>query len=200
MLHPTRDLRLLALVLKGIYITVWRFTHQGPGASAKWLLTQVAQRGFGTPVMRHSRATPHLYVGGGINARGWQRLQAVGVDAIVNLRQEKPVESRGVTPAAYLCLPTPDDHAPTLEQLEQGSTFMAGAIDQKRGVYVHCASGVGRAPTMAAAYLVTTGLSLDDALTNIRRVRPFIRPTPVQMERLVSFVARHNGRSATNNL
>jgi len=183
----------IRLILKGMYITVWRFTHQGLDASAKWLLTQVAQRGFGTPVLRHSRVTPHLYVGGRINARGWQRLRAEGVDAIVNLREEKPKEGTGVTPSAYLCLPTPDDHAPTLEHLEQGCQFMADAIARGRGVYVHCASGVGRAPTMAAAYLVSTGMQLDESLAAIRQARPFINPTRAQLEQLERFAELYNG-------
>jgi hypothetical protein len=187
-------MNILRLLRKGFSITTWRFIYQGPGPFAKWLLTQFAQRIWGTPVLRHSRVTPYLYVGGRITGYGWQRLQALGVDAIVNLRQEKPVESRGVTPTAYLCLPTPDDHAPTLEQLEQGSAFMANAIDQQHGVYVHCASGVGRAPTMAAAYLLTTGLSLDEALAAIRRARPFIMLTSAQSEQLARFAERRNGQ------
>ncbi len=186
-------MKLVRFFFKGIYITLWRFTHQGPSAFAKWLLTQVAQRGLGTPVLRHSRVTPHLYVGGCIKARGWQRLHEGGVDAIVNLRQERPVEKPGVAPAAYLCLPTQDDESPTLEQLEQGCAFIAQAIEQGRGVYVHCAGGVGRAPTMAAAFLVTTGVAPLDALATIRQVRPFINPTRAQLEQLERFAAQQNG-------
>jgi dual specificity MAP kinase phosphatase len=175
------------LIFRGIYILFWRVVYQGVPTSAKWLVTQIAQRGFGVPVMRYSRVTPHLYVGGMVNARGWERLRASGVDAIVNLRQERPAEKPGVTPEAYLCLPTPDDYAPTLEQLEQGCAFMAEAIQRGQGVYVHCASGVGRAPTLAAAYLITTGLAPDQAMATIRQVRPFINPTPPQIEQLKRF-------------
>jgi protein-tyrosine phosphatase len=138
-------------------------------------------------------------VGGGINARGWQRLRENGVDAIINLRQERPMEKPGVAPAAYLCLPTPDDDAPTLEQLEQGCAFMAQAIEQGRGVYVHCASGVGRAPTMAAAYLVSTGVAPLDALATIRQARPFINPTRVQLEQLTRFAERLDGHTRAKN-
>lgn len=181
-------------LFEGISITAWRLAHQGVGVVAKWLLSQITHRVWGTPVLRHSRVTPYLYVGGRVSGLGWRRLHAAGVDAIVNMRQEQPLEKRDVTPAAYLCLPTPDNHAPTLEQLEQGSAFMADAIGQKRGVYVHCASGVGRAPTMAAAYLLTTGLSLDEALAAIRRTRPFIRLNRLQIEQLARFAARQNSQ------
>lgn len=187
-------MKILRLISQAIYITLWRFTHQGLGASAKWLLTQVTQRIFGVPVLRHCRVTPQLYVGGRIGARGWQRLHDAGVDAILNLRAERPVESRGVTPSAYLSLPTPDDYAPTLEQLEQGCAFIADAIRQGRGVYVHCTSGVGRAATMAAAYLVTTGVKPAEALAAIRRARPFINPTRAQLEQLKRFAENRDGQ------
>jgi protein-tyrosine phosphatase len=89
----------------------------------------------------------------------------------------------------YLWLPTTDDHPPGLEDLERGATFIAGQIEAGRGVYVHCASGVGRAPTMAAAYLVSAGMSVDAAWETIRRGRPFIRPTPPQIEVIRQFEA-----------
>ena len=54
--------------------------------------------------------------------------------------------------------------------------------------YIHCAAGIGRAPTMAAAYLVTTGLTPTEAWAKIKQVRPFIRPTPGQEEQIVALV------------
>ncbi|HDD23994.1 MAG TPA: hypothetical protein ENF52_00965, partial [Chloroflexi bacterium] len=55
------------------------------------------------------------------------------------------------------------------------------------GVYVHCGAGVGRAATMAAAYLVSTGLTPDQAWARLRAVRPFIRPQPVQSAQIQRF-------------
>jgi hypothetical protein len=46
---------------------------------------------------------------------------------------------------------------------------------------------VGRAPTTAAAYLVSTGLAPQQAWDSIRAVRPFIRPTKVQRAALERF-------------
>jgi protein-tyrosine phosphatase len=60
-------------------------------------------------------------------------------------------------------------------------------------VYIHCAGGVGRAPTLAAAYLITQGMPLDEALAQIRKVRPFINIVPQQMAGLKEFEARHRG-------
>jgi protein-tyrosine phosphatase len=54
-------------------------------------------------------------------------------------------------------------------------------------VYIHCAGGVGRAPTLAAAYFITQGMTLDEALALIRRTRPFIHIMPAQMDQLRQF-------------
>jgi protein-tyrosine phosphatase len=64
---------------------------------------------------------------------------------------------------------------------------MAEQVANGGSVYVHCGSGIGRAPTMAAAYLISTGLTRDEAWETIRTVRPFIRPTAVQVERIEQF-------------
>ena len=42
---------------------------------------------------------------------------------------------------------------------------------------------------MAAAYLMSTGMSVNEAWTFIRAVRPFIRPMTPQVEQLERFAA-----------
>ena|ERR1035441_2106271 len=52
-------------------------------------------------------------------------------------------------------------------------------------VLLHCGVGVSRAPSLAAAYMVTVGYKgIDAALDEIRRVRPFIHPSTVLVESL----------------
>jgi dual specificity MAP kinase phosphatase len=69
--------------------------------------------------------------------------------------------------------------------------FIMEEITRGGGIYVHCKSGVGRAATMAAAYLISTGLTPDRAWARIRKARPFIRPTAIQMEQIERFAARN---------
>jgi protein-tyrosine phosphatase len=106
------------------------------------------------------------------------------------MRIEFDDQEAGVAPPRYLYLPTVDDTAPSLEHLQQGVAFIEQEIAQGGGVYVHCGSGVGRAPTMAAAYLVRTGLTPEQAWARIRKVRPFIRPTAVQVAQLERFAVQ----------
>ncbi|MBA3874411.1 MAG: dual specificity protein phosphatase family protein, partial [Anaerolineae bacterium] len=63
--------------------------------------------------------------------------------------------------------------------------FIKEEVERGGNVYIHCAAGIGRAPTMAAAYLVSTGLTPAQSWAMIKRVRPFVRPTPGQEEQIM---------------
>jgi protein-tyrosine phosphatase len=54
-------------------------------------------------------------------------------------------------------------------------------------IYIHCAEGVSRAPSFAAAYLVAHGHQLDNAVDLIKRVRPFINILDNQVHSLELF-------------
>jgi protein phosphatase len=103
------------------------------------------------------------------------------------MRIELDDEAVGIAPRRYLYLPTIDTRAPSLEHLQAGVEFMVEEIRHGGGVYVHCGAGVGRAPAMTAAYLVSTGLTPDEAWAKIREVRPFIEPKPEQVARIERF-------------
>ena len=131
----------------------------------------------GAPTQHFSRIQPGLYVGGQFLARGWPQLSRRGVTAVVCMRGEFDDREAGIAPPDYLYLPTVDNHAPTLEQLRQGVDFIRGQIENGGAVYIHCWEGVGRAPTMAAAYLVSTGLLTGSRLGNHLPCPPLHPPT-----------------------
>ena len=85
-----------------------------------------------------------------------------------------------------------DRQAPSMEHLEQGVKFIQASIENGGKVYIHCKAGEGRGPTMAAAYLIHSGLNWNDALETIRKARPFIRPTTLQINQLKKYEARTN--------
>jgi dual specificity MAP kinase phosphatase len=182
-------LKILTKAARGFEIIAYRLTRQGLRITAWWALDHVVRRITGAPVRRVSQITPQLHVGGQYKRRGWPRLAARGVTAVVNMRIEFDDQQAGIAPPAYLYLPTVDDHAPSLDHLCQGVAFMQRQIDAGGSVYVHCGAGVGRAATMAVVYLISTGLSIEQAVATVKRVRPFIKLTPVQREQIARFAA-----------
>jgi protein-tyrosine phosphatase len=144
----------------------------------------------GVPTVRYSQVTPDIFLGGQHIKRGMPRLWARGITGIVSLRREFDDRDKHIDTAHYLYLPTLDNTPPTLENLQRGAEFIAGEIARGGKVYIHCWEGVGRAPTMTAAYLVSTGLTPDEAWARIRAARPFIRPTPFQMAQVEQFAKR----------
>lgn len=162
-------------------------TRRGPIAIFLRMYDQVTRIITGAPIMRYSRVTAQLYIGGQYRARGWNRLTHEGITAVVNLRSEFDDARAGIAPERYLYLPTPDNNPPSLENIQAGVDFIAKEIEQGGKVYIHCGVGVGRAPTLAAAYLVYTGMTPLAAWRTIRAARPFIWPLPGQLNRVTQY-------------
>lgn len=146
------------------------------------------RRIFGLPTLRRSKITPQIFIGGQHSSIGINGLRKLGITAVVNMRMrsfyQKALFEQKVN---YLHLPTPDLTAPTLEDLISGVAFIKAELEKSGKVYIHCKHGEGRGPTMALAYLISTGLTYDDAYALVKKVRVFIRPTLDQITRLKEF-------------
>src|SRR5262249_10616207 len=91
-------------------------------------------------------------------------------------------------------IPVQDVSAPTLEQLEQFAKHVDG-LPPGTKMIVHCEGGTGRTGTFAAAYWITKGLTVADALMRVRNARPHAVETPAQEEILRTFASRIRRRS-----
>jgi protein-tyrosine phosphatase len=116
---------------------------------------------------------PGLYVGARIDA---SRLPP-GTELVVDLTSEvsEPEDLRRHT--GYRGLPVLDGSVPPDEERFLELVFeMATATG---GVYVHCISGRGRAPTAAAAVLIARGVADGPgaAFELLRKGRPVVKPT-----------------------
>lgn len=69
----------------------------------------------------------------------------------------------------------------------RGVEFINKKVAEGGSVYVHCRQGEGRGPSMAAAYLISQGLSLEEALQVIKKSRPMARPNKSQTKRLAEW-------------
>jgi len=158
-----------------------------------WSLELAVRLLVGAPLRRFSQIYPDLFVGGQHRRRGWLLLKRWGVHSVVNMRIEHDDAPAGLAPERYLHLPTVDGTPPTIENLSRGVRFIERERDQGRGVYVHCEAGVGRAVTMAAAYLIySEDLKPQQAWHFLRGVRPFMRPTRSQREQIERFARDHS--------
>jgi hypothetical protein len=122
---------------------------------------------------RLTRVNEQVVVGGRLTARRAALLCEEGIDTVVSLQGERLDDMAHLR--AHLWLPSNDGRPPDARQLEIGVRFIRGQVANGRKVYIHCHAGVGRAPTLAAAYLVSTGVAPNDAIAAIRLVRPWIR-------------------------
>jgi protein tyrosine phosphatase (PTP) superfamily phosphohydrolase (DUF442 family) len=138
----------------------------------------------GIPQLRRSQITPNLFLGSQYTAFGLEKLRAMGITAIVNMRTHNTYGDAAHEGIKYLHLPTVDNTPPPLDVLLKGADFIDREIKNDGKVYVHCRQGLGRGPTMAIAYLIKTGMTYQQAYDLVRSVRVFINPRPGQIKRL----------------
>ena len=111
-----------------------------------------------------------------------------GITTVVNLHSHPhPLPYRDTARLRELHLPVPDFTAPTPEQLYRGVAAIRAALDRGERVAVHCGAGLGRTGTLLACYLITTGLTSDEAIAEVRRLRPGSIETPSQEAAIHSF-------------
>ena len=172
-----------------IQLVLRHLREQGLITTLKWAYAVGVPYITGDLPLRYSRITPHLYVGAQHGQRGLARLKREGIDAVVNLRDERNDAEHGLNLTDYSYIPVIDHTAPKLDDLDKGVTFIRETIAKGDKVYVHCHSGVGRAPTLAAAYLIAEGATVDEAVAQVTKARPFIRILPDQLKRLHEYHA-----------
>jgi hypothetical protein len=179
--------KLFKLPVKATRILWQRLQTQGWRITLIWVYARGLPMVTGIPTKNYSRITPDIYVGPQYRQSGKHKLQQWGIDGDVNMRIEFDDAAHNLALTHYCHLPTVDDTAPTLDHLQQGVEFIDRVVAGGGKVYIHCAGGIGRAPTMAAAYFMSQGHTLAEAIALIKKSRPFINITPPQLAQLKRF-------------
>lgn len=156
---------------------------------ALWIhIDRIIDHGYrmltGKPTVRRSQIMPSLYIGGQYKESGLKHFGGLGITAVVNMRMKADFSVEQMKPIRLLHLPTIDQTAPTIEQLQKGIRFIQDEIDNGGKVYIHCRFGEGRGPTMGIAYLLSIGMTFEDALALVKENRPFVNLTKPQKKRL----------------
>ena len=135
----------------------------------------------------YSEITPDIFLGTNMCCQVHfdEELSKKGVTADISLEEERLDAPFGVE--SFLWLPTKDDRPPNPSQLQVGVDTIASLIKNGEKVYVHCKFGHGRSPTLVAAYLISQGKSVEDALSIIKEQRPSIHLDPSQIKALEAF-------------
>ena len=121
-------------------------------------------------------------------------LEQEGIRVLVSLTEEAPdaatLTSRSIEQRH---IPVQDFNPPTIEQMIEFVTLVEDSVAAGTPVGVHCTAGLGRSGTMAAAYLVTTGFSPDDAIATVRGLRPGSIETADQEASIHHFAENQGG-------
>jgi len=112
-------------------------------------------------------------------------LREQGIESVLTLT-ETPVLAHELEAAGLdaLHLPVDDFHAPTTQQMLQALEYIDASLAENMPVAVHCLAGQGRTGTILAAWLLRSGLSADDAISEIRALTPGAIESVPQVEAL----------------
>lgn len=118
-------------------------------------------------------------------------LNEQGLDVLVSLT-ETPINPQALQQhgIAGMHIPVQDFHAPTQEQLDQYVGSVQGWLAEGKQVGTHCAGGKGRTGTFLAALFVARGMGAEEAIAEIRKLRPGSIETKEQEEAVKEFAAR----------
>lgn len=153
-------------------------------------LTDIYRHALGRHGFDYSMVEDDIYLGTNACCQfGFEReLLSQGVTADISLEGERIDAPDGVS--YFLWLPTVDGSPPSPAALAQGVAAITLLRTQGIKMYIHCLNGHGRSTTLLAAYYISTGMGVDEALAAIRRKRPSIHLNDAQTAALRAFAAR----------
>jgi protein-tyrosine phosphatase len=116
-----------------------------------------------------------LFIGGLVDAEELADGNPDGITTVVSLSGTS-IEAQRAS-INYLHFPIEDDRPVSVRQFDRILDALSENLRWGR-VLLHCAQGVSRAPSMAAAYMDAVGYKgIDAAIKEIRQLRPFIHPS-----------------------
>ena len=141
----------------------------------------------GIPIFKYSKITENIYLGARLSKIGVYLLRFQGISSVLNLQDERSNVNYRHKIHSYAYIPIIEFDSPTMLNFEKGIQFINDEVNKGNKVYIHCAEGIGRAPTMVSAYFISQGLTVDEAVNKISKIRPFINILDNQFKSLKNF-------------
>ncbi|HVJ02279.1 MAG TPA: dual specificity protein phosphatase family protein [Sphingomonas sp.] len=123
-----------------------------------------------------------------------------GVGIVVSLLEPEEINDLGLGMEASLCeesgieylsFPIPDRGLPS--DTDAALRFAADVVTRQKPIAIHCRAGIGRSSIMAAAFLISSGVSAEIALSAIAEARRLPIPdTNAQREWVLNLEQRRN--------
>jgi atypical dual specificity phosphatase len=118
-------------------------------------------------------------------------LRKNGLQVLVSLTEDRPRKAWSDEAGILVFHEAMEDmEPPTQAQLGRAVSAIAHGLQLGMGVAVHCGAGLGRTGVVIAAWMVSTGLSPDEAIARVRRMRPNSVETREQEEAIREFARR----------
>lgn len=148
----------------------------------------MAKRFFSHQHTPYSKITDYIYIGTNecCQKKGIiKTLLKEGIKADISLEKTRIDAPFGVK--YYLWLPVKDHTALNPLQFKIGVSVIEQLVREKKKVYIHCAKGHGRAPTLVVGYLIIKGMALKEAIEFLKSKRSGVYIRPKQLNALKNF-------------
>lgn len=125
-----------------------------------------------------------------------------GIEVVISLVElSEPVRDRMVELGIEnYSFPIDNFSAPPIELLAQIVDLINEKVSGGKKVLIHCLAGCGRTGTVLASYLVSKGMSPDEAIESLRSKRPCSVETQQQQDAVWFYYSYLRGRTHSRSL
>ena len=143
------------------------------------------------PIFEYDHITDGIYIGTNqcCQIHFDEKLKQEGITADISLEEDGLDAPFDVD--FYVWISVKNHAVPKRDQLEFGISILEKLVAMGKKVYVHCKNGHGRAPTLAASYLIRKGKNAEEAETFFKSRRPSMHLDDIRREALQEFVKSH---------